>query len=155
MFKFHTIGAFDRVINLPYCKMVEGTDKVYNGNAVSIDRPTAIATLTDATTGKGDVWVIYNVIRGVYGTSSCDAYWTAGDYVNLYSLTSLIGLEVEISNDEYTFASGPVEGIAANDTLIYGDNGKLTKAAATGCTAALKVIAVEGNILRCEVVAGE
>lgn len=154
MFKFHTIGAFDRAINIPYCKLATGTDKVYNGNGCTIDRSNATATLTTTSTNKGDVWVVYNVIRGVYTGNSADVYWTAGDFVNLYSLSSLVGLEVEVTNDAHTFTSGPASDIAVGDTLAYGDRGLLGEiSSTTGYSYALKVLEINGNIIRAEVIA--
>lgn len=155
MFKLHTIGGFDRAINIPYCKLATGTDKVYNGNGVTIDRAQATATLTTASTGKADVWVVYNVIRGVYCGGTSDAYSTAGDFVNLYSLASLVGLEVEISNDAHTFASGPVSSLVAGDKLAYGADGLLSKVSAdTGYAYVYKIIAINGDIIRAEVATG-
>lgn len=155
MFKVATIGAFDVMNNIPYCKLAPGSGKVYNGNGVTIDRANATATLTTAETAKQDVWVLYNVVRGVYCGDREDAHWTDGDMPLLVSLASLVGREIEISNDAHTATSGPIASLTAGKYLVYGDKGLIKENANTnGYAYAYKIIEVSGDMIRAEVVEG-
>lgn len=151
MFKFGSIGAFSNAINIPYCKL-SGTAEVRNGNAVTIDRAAKTMALTTADTGKGDVYVVYNVERRFEYDDSNEMCWKPGEMPLVYELRSLIGYAVDFTNDAQLIAGAP----AAGNLLAYGADGKLTiVSAATGYKALYKVIEVVGDIIRAEVVAGE
>ena len=156
MFKFATIGAFDNAVNVPYCKIPDAvTGKVFNGMGVTIDRKTGTMALTTAATGKGDVYVVYNVQRTFNFSSSKDFHFKAGDMPLVYKLASLNGYEVEFSLDD-TLVTGTLADVTADKLLAYGANGKLgVVTAATGYAVWLKVIAVKGGIVRAEVVVNQ
>lgn len=156
MFKFATIGAFDNAVNVPYCKIPDSiTGGVFNGMGVTLDRKNGTLALTTATTGKGDVYVVYGVQRNPKFDSSEEFCFKAGEMPLVYKLSSLKGYEVQLTLNSNVI-SDTLSTIAADKLLAYGADGKLAVvAASTGYSAWLKVVEVTGDIVRAVVEVNE
>lgn len=150
MFKFVTIGTFDNAINIPTCKLADSVSvPVVDGMGVTVDRAKKELVLTTATTGKGDVYILYNESAVLDGLNR-NAF-VGGDMPLVFRAASLTGYEIAVSVDDAHFDSTKAQ-VQAGKLLGYGDGGKLSViSAATGYAVWFKVIEVSGGIARAEV----
>lgn len=150
MFKFATVGAFDRAINVPYCVLdTTVTGKVYNGNAVTILRKDK--KLTPASNfASGELGVIYNEYRTFDYDKFDDMSFEAGDRPLVFTVDSLVGNEVEFTIDA-NIMTNAAAAVTAGTTLYYDANGKLGTTKGTHLLG-YYVLEVRGKWVRAQVV---
>lgn len=110
MFKFHTIGAYNRQVNIP-----DATADVAlkNGLGVNFDEGTRKATLH----AKGlKPYVVMNLLDKPELASPNDYTIEVGEYARLFDVDSLAGLTVEFDSD----ATGDtIADLKPGDTLGF------------------------------------
>ena len=122
--KYKTIGAFKSVQNVGYCKAA--TDlKV--GMGVILDQVNKTASLpADADECKACYRIVTNINdKPEIHTSDEAETVLAGEFVRADDLTTVANLEAEFAADEI---KDEISGLAANDKLVFGTDGLLTKA---------------------------
>lgn len=118
MFKFGTIGMFQRAKNNP---RVQCNSNLKIGYAFTIDNngshytEEAIAFADAATAKLGDVWVCYNIIDKPELQNTTDYVVTAGEYIRAFKLDDLMGYPVELSTD---LCSTALASVAVGDILV-------------------------------------
>lgn len=124
MFKFVTIGAFKQVRNNPRCKalvdLVPGLVVVPNestGNAF---------TPGTASSAKGDVYVVGNIIDQPEIRNKDDFKILKGEPVRAFRLADAVGLPIELSADTVV----DYDALVVNDVLVPSSDksGKWVKA---------------------------
>lgn len=97
MFKFGTIGAYKQVRNNPRCKasvdLVPGLVVIPNDSSGNAFPPGA------ASTAKGDVYVVGNIIDKPEIRNKEDFKILKGEYVLAFNVADLKGLPIELSSD--------------------------------------------------------
>jgi hypothetical protein len=150
--KYKTIGAFKSVQNIPYCKAAVD---VSVGMGVILDRAAKTASLPGG--GVRDVIHIVTNINDVpeLGDFTKTTLVPAGEFVRADDLRTVVGLEAEFSASEITDL---LTSLAADDTLVFGADGKLVKGDYEGYQIYFKVIGLtsymDGGVL-VEICAGE
>lgn len=144
MFKFSTIGMYNRAKNNPRAVALNDTKNGYVYKIVDDDATygEAATPLTDAADAKAaQLWVALNIIDKPETLNTTDFTIETGEYLRSFSLNELKGDPVEISSDLVTTAYASV---AVGDHLIpipYGSGQmKWKKADDTGYAITLKVL---------------
>lgn len=135
--KYKTIGAFKNVQNVPYCKAASDM-KV--GMGVILDRVAKTATLpASEDDAKKVVYIVTNINDKPELHNSPETYVVnEGEYVRADDLRTVNGLEIEFAAFEI---NGGTTGLAADDLLVFGTDGKIVKTtSADGYAVCFKVI---------------
>ena len=128
--KYKTIGAFKNVQNVPYCKAASDM-KV--GMGVILDRVAKTATLpASEDDAKKVAYIVTNINDKPELHNSPETYVVnEGEYVRADDLRTVNGLEI----------NGGTTGLAAEDLLVFGTDGKIVKTtSADGYAVCFKVI---------------
>lgn len=124
--KAKTIGYYKNVQNVGYCKAAVDL-KV--GMGVILDRVAKTASLpADETEAKACHRIVTNINdKPEMHNYSETVEVKKGEYVRADDLTSVANMEMEFA--KYEIKDGDYDALAAGDTLVFGTDGLLTKAA--------------------------
>lgn len=124
--KAKTIGYYKNVQNVGYCKAAVDL-KV--GMGVILDRVAKTASLpADATEAKACHRIVTNINdKPEMHNYSETVVVNKGEYVRADDLTSVANMEIEFADYEI---NGGVDSVAEKDTLVFGTDGLIVKAAA-------------------------
>ena len=124
--KYKTIGAFEGVQNVPYCK---ADADMAVGMGVILDRVAKTAKLpASAEDAKGCFRIVSNINDRPEAHSFEDSVAVLkGEYVRADDLTSVANLEIEFAAPEI---ATEYSDLAVADKLVFGVGGKLEKATA-------------------------
>lgn len=121
--KYHTIGAFKGVQNVPYCK---ASVDMKVGMGVILDRVNEVVNLpASEDEAKACYYIVTNINdKPEIHFSSEVGNVLKGEHVRADDLTSVANLEIEFGSAEIATA---FEELAAGDKLVFGTDGKLVK----------------------------
>lgn len=124
--KYKTIGAFKSVQNIPYCK---ATVDLKVGMGVILDRAAKTAALpADDSEAKACHRIVTNINDKPEMHNFIETVVVReGEYVCADDLKTVANLEIEFADAEI---NGGVDSVEAGDTLVFGTDGLIVKAAA-------------------------
>ena len=122
MIKFRDIGTYKNCVNVPYCTVPSAiTSGLKNGMGVTADLATKTVALPDATTAKGQVYIVMNRIDKPEVLAPNDYVIAVGENPRLFDITSLKNRILDMDMDAVTTAYA---SIAVGNTLTLGTDGK-------------------------------
>lgn len=140
--KYHTIGAFKNVENIPYCK---ATVDMKVGMGVILDRENETAALpTTEAECKAVHYMVSNIDdKFLYCSHVERGTVEAGEFVRADDLTTVANLEIEFADSEI---KDNYKTLSAGDKLVFNTDGVIEKVSAvTGYKVYFEMIALSAH----------
>lgn len=119
MLKFREIGTYKNAVNVPYCTSAVA---LKNGMIVTANLVAKTAALTTASTTKGDVYIVMNVIDKPETLKPNDYTIEIGEYPRLFRAKSLAGRIIDVDTNQVTTTYSDID---VGDYMAGDTDGKL------------------------------